>query len=86
MERRKRERMSEGKKNIIAQLIEEYGIKTAEDIQGALKDLLGGTIQEMLESEKDEHLGYCDMNDPRIPITATERNPRKYAEISEKPR
>ena len=54
MARRKRERMSEGKKNIIAQLIKEYDIKTAEDIQNAL----GGTIQEMLESEMDEHLGY----------------------------
>ncbi len=58
MARRKRERMSEGKKNIIAQLIEEYDIKTAKDIEDALKDLLGGTIQEMLESEMDEHLGY----------------------------
>ena len=27
-------------------------------IEDALKDLLGGTIQEMLESEMDEHLGY----------------------------
>lgn len=39
-------------------LLEEYDIKTAEDIQDALKDLMGGTIQEMLESEMDEHLGY----------------------------
>ena len=58
MARRKREPMSEGKKNIIGMLIEEYDIKTAKDIEDALKDLLGGTIQEMLESEMDEHLGY----------------------------
>ena len=58
MARRRRERMSEGKKNIIAGLIQEYDIKTAEDIQEALKDLLGGTIQEMMEAELDEHLGY----------------------------
>lgn len=58
MGRRKRERMSEGKRNIIAGLIEEYDIKTAEDIQEALKDLLGGTIQEIMEAELDEHLGY----------------------------
>lgn len=50
--------MSEGKRNIIGMLIEEYDIKTAEDIQEALKDLMGGTIQEMLEEEKYEHLGY----------------------------
>lgn len=33
--------MSEGKKNIIAALLQEYDIKIAEDIQDALKDLLG---------------------------------------------
>ena len=40
MARRKREPMSEGKKNIIGMLLEEYDIKTAEDIQAALKDLM----------------------------------------------
>lgn len=58
MVRRKREQMSEGKKNIIAALLQEYDIQSAEDIQDALKDLLGGTIQGMLEAEMDEHLGY----------------------------
>lgn len=58
MAKRRREKMSEGKKNIIADLIQEYDIKTAADIQEALKDLLGGTIQEMMEAELDEHLGY----------------------------
>lgn len=58
MARRKREPMSEGKKNIIGMLLEEYNIKSAKDIEDALKDLLGGTIQEMLEFEMDEHLGY----------------------------
>ena len=61
MARRKREPMSEGKKNIIGMLLEEYDIKSAKDIEDALKDLLGGTIQEMLESEMDEHLGYCPL-------------------------
>lgn len=50
--------MTEGKRNIIRGLIDEYGIETAEDIQEALKDLLGGTIKEMMESEMDDHLGY----------------------------
>ena len=54
MARRKREPMSEGKKNIIAELIEEYDIRTAKDIEDALRDLMGGTIQEMLEAELDE--------------------------------
>ena len=50
--------MTEGKRNIIRQLLQEYDIETAEDIQDALKDLLGGTIKEMMEAEMDEHLGY----------------------------
>ena len=57
MGRRKREPMSEGKKNIIGMLLKEYDIRSARDIEDALKDLLGGTIQEMLEAELDEHLG-----------------------------
>lgn len=50
--------MTEGKRNIIQQLLQEYDIETAEDIQNALKDLLGGTIKEMMEAEMDDHLGY----------------------------
>ena len=38
--------------------MDEYEIKTAEDIQDALKDLLGGTIRFMMESEMTDHLGY----------------------------
>ncbi|WP_143318349.1 IS256 family transposase [Clostridium sp. HBUAS56017] len=56
--RKRREKFSEGKKNIIADLIREYDIKSAEDIQDALKDLLGGTIESMLAAEIYEHLGY----------------------------
>lgn len=50
--------MTDGKRNIIRMLLEEYDIESALDIQDALKDLLGGTIKEMMESEMDEHLGY----------------------------
>jgi len=50
--------LTEGKKNIISALIEEYDIETADDIQAALRDLLGGTIKSMMEAEMDEHLGY----------------------------
>ena len=38
--------------------MEEYDIQSAEDIQDALKDLLGGTIKEMMESQMDGSLGY----------------------------
>lgn len=50
--------MTDGKRQIIQQLLQEYDIETAEDIQDALKDLLGGTIKEMREAEMDDHLGY----------------------------
>ena len=50
--------LNDNKRNIIQSLIEEYAIKTADDIQDALKDLLGGTIKSMMEAEMDEHLGY----------------------------
>ena len=50
--------MTDGKRQIIANLLPEYDIKSANDIQEALKDLLGGTIKEMMETEMDTHLGY----------------------------
>lgn len=50
--------LTDAKKNIIASLIQEYDIETAEDIQEALRDLLGGTIKSMMEAEMDQHLGY----------------------------
>lgn len=50
--------MTENKRNLIQGLFEEYDIQTANDIQEALKDLLGGTIKSMMEAEMDDHLGY----------------------------
>ena len=66
--------MTEGKRNIIQQLLQEYDIETAEDIQDALKDLLGGTIKEMMEAEMDDHLGYQNLNDLIAMITAMDIN------------
>ena len=53
-----RRKLTPEKREVIANLIEMYDIKTMSDIQNALKDLLGGTIQGMLEAELDEELGY----------------------------
>ena len=53
-----RVQMTEGKRNIIRQLLEEYDIESAEDLQDALKALLDGTIKEMMKAEMDNHLGY----------------------------
>lgn len=51
-------RLTPEKKEVINKMIEMYGIRTTGDIHEALKDLLGGAIQGMLEAEMDETLGY----------------------------
>ena len=48
---KRKQTMSEGKTKIIEALLEEYDFETTEDIQNALKDLLGGTIQTMTKSK-----------------------------------
>ncbi len=50
--------MTERKRAIIHQLFQEYNIESANAIQEALKDLPGGTIKEMMETEMKDHLGY----------------------------
>lgn len=50
--------MDPGKKNIVSELIKTYDMKTAKDFQEALKNLLGETLQDMLEVEMNENLGY----------------------------
>jgi len=77
--------MSEGKRNIIAGLLQEYDIKSAEDIQDALKDLLGGTIQSMMEAEMDQHLGYEPYERTDITNSRNGKKPKsirsKYGEM-----
>ncbi|MBQ6296482.1 MAG: hypothetical protein IJK81_02090 [Selenomonadaceae bacterium] len=43
--------MTNGKREIPHRLLSEYDIQTAQDIQESLKDLLGGTIKEIMETE-----------------------------------
>ena len=40
---------------LIKELIDQYGVKTTDDIKDMLKELLGETIQTMLEGEMEEH-------------------------------
>ena len=61
---RKSPSMTDGKREIITRLIEEYDIKTAEDIQDALRDLLGGTIQGMMECEMNAQKEERQASDP----------------------
>lgn len=61
---RKRPSMTDDQREIIARLIETYNIRSAQDIQDALRDLLGGTIQEMMESEIEEQTEEREEADP----------------------
>ena len=54
----RRRKMDPERKAFISSLLEHYQPKDAQDIQEMLKDLLGDTLQSMLEAEMDEHLGY----------------------------
>lgn len=46
------------KKDIVKYIIDEYGVTSPNDITNALKDLLGETLQEMMNAEFDSHMGY----------------------------
>lgn len=45
-------------KDQLRKLIKQYNLKDTKDIQGMLKDMFGDAIQEMLEAELEDDLGY----------------------------
>lgn len=51
-------KLSPERKEFINSLLEHYNPRDAKDVQNMLKDLLGDTLQGMLEAEMDDHLGY----------------------------
>ena len=51
-------KLSPERKAFINSLLEHYQPNDAKDVQEMLKDLLGDTLQGMLEAEMDNHLGY----------------------------
>ena len=51
-------KLSPERKAFISGLLEHYQPQDAQDVQNMLKDLLGDTLQEMLEAEMDQKLGY----------------------------
>jgi putative transposase len=57
----------------LKQFIKENNLTTAEDVQEMLKDLFAETLQEMLEAEMDETLGY-EKNDTATKETTNRRN------------
>ena len=51
-------KLSPERKELINGLLSHYKPGDAQDVQAMLRDLLGDTLQQMLEAEMDEHLGY----------------------------
>ena len=49
--------MSE-RKELVKQLIKEFDLKDTNDISSMFKELMSDTIQEMLNGELDDELGY----------------------------
>ena len=54
----RKEKMSEERRKLIQSLIQDDNIKSANDVHDALKDLFKDVLQEMLNAELTEHLGY----------------------------
>lgn len=46
------------RKELLREFIKEVDLTIAKEIQNALKEVFASTLQEMLEAELDEHLGY----------------------------
>ena len=55
---------------------EEYDLKSASDVESALLDMFGGFIEQALEPELDQNLGYSRY-DFRNKSTSNSRNGRK---------
>lgn len=54
----RRRKMTPERREFINSLLEHYQPTDAQDVQEMLKDLLGDTLQGMLEAEMDQKLGY----------------------------
>lgn len=64
MPRKSAHRIPEEKLDIMKKIIEGYHVETTADLQEALKDLLGGTIQAMLEQELESQMESKEEADP----------------------
>lgn len=54
----KKEKMSEERKRLVQEFLKSGEFRTANDVHDALKDLFKDALQEMLNAELTEHLGY----------------------------
>ena len=65
MPRKSKYAIPDEKKELLLNLIKTYNVKTTADLQEALKDLLGGTIQTMLEQEIETQIDEREAADPQ---------------------
>lgn len=72
--------MSFNRKEFIRQMIREGNLTTAKDAKETLKDLFAETLQEMLEAELDDHLGYSKY-DYKNKNTTNSRNGRSSKKV-----
>lgn len=61
------------RKELVKQLIKEFDLKDTKDISEMFKELVGNTIEEMLNSELDENLGF-ERYDQSAKSTSNSRN------------
>jgi hypothetical protein len=80
MPRKSKYAISDEKKELLLNLIEAYNVKTTAGLQGALKDLLGGTIHTMLEQGRSKRRSTSEKQRIRRTTTrATVTSPRGCA-------
>ena len=66
-------KMTKVSKEFLQQFIQENNLKSAEDVQTALRDLFASTMQGMLEAELETELGYAK-HDAKSKTTKNSRN------------
>lgn len=58
MAKKPEKQLSPERKELISKLTDEFDIKSAKDIEDAFKEMFSPMLQDMLEGELDDHLGY----------------------------
>ena len=71
--------MPDEERELLRKLIKQYNLKDTNDIKEMLKDLFGNTIQEMLEAELEEDLGYSkyDYKNKATPNSRNGHSPKR---------
>lgn len=75
--------MNKERKEMIKEFINTYGIKNVDDLNDALKEMFSSTLENMLEAELDNHLGYSK-HDYKNKTASNSRNGRKGKKIISK--